>query len=307
MDYKDYYKTLGVERTATPEEIKKTYRKLALKYHPDRNRGNKEAEEKFKEINEAYEVLGDKAKRARYDQLGTSYSQYQQRGGSPGGFDWSQWYSGTSGGRTTQVDMGDLNDMFGGGFSDFFSAIFGGMPQQTTTRTRGQSTRPQVYEQPVQITLEEAYHGTQRLLQIDHRKLEVKIPAGAKSGTKIRVAGAGPANSAGRSSDIYLVMEILPDSRFALEGNDLNTEIPVELYTAVLGGSVKVPTLAGDVQLTIPAGTQPGQKFRLAGRGMPALRSPSTFGDLFVKIKVEIPRGLSSAQRELFEKLRTTR
>lgn len=308
MEYKDYYNVLGVERTATPEEIKKTYRKLALKYHPDRNRGNKEAEEKFKDINEAYEVLSDKQKRARYDQLGESWNQYQQRGGAPGGFDWSQWYTGTPGGRTTQVDMGDFGDMFGGGFSDFFSAIFGGMPQQTrSTRSRTQAARPQAYEQPVQITLDEAYHGTQRLLQIDSRRLEVKIPAGARTGTKVRVAGAGPANSAGRGSDIYLVVEVLPDSRFAIDGNDLNTEIPVDLYTAVLGGSVKVPTLAGDVQLTIPAGTQTGQKFRLSGRGMPLLRTPSTFGDLYVKVKVTIPRNLSNAQKELFEKLRTTR
>lgn len=309
MEYKDYYKILGVERNATPEEIKKTYRKLALKYHPDRNRGNKEAEEKFKDINEAYEVLSDKQKRARYDQLGDSWNQYQQRGGAPGGFDWSQWYTGAPGGRATQVDMGDFSDMFGGGFSDFFSAIFGGMPQQQTrsSRSRAQTARPMVYEQPVQITLDEAYHGTQRLLQIDHRKLEVKIPAGAKTGTKVRVAGAGPANSSGRSSDIYLVVEVIPDSRYAVEGNDLNTEVPIDLVTAVLGGTVKIPTLAGDVQLTIPAGTQPGQKFRLAGRGMPLLRSPSTFGDLYVKIKVELPRNLSNAQRELFEKLRTTR
>lgn len=308
MEYKDYYKTLGVDRKATADEIKKAYRKLAMKYHPDRNKGNREAEEKFKEINEAYEVLGDASKRARYDQFGDSYSQYQARGGAPGGFDWSQWTSGAPGGYSTQVDMGDLEGMFGG-FSDFFSALFGGMPASSSTRTRSrtQPSRPQVYEQPVQITLDEAYHGTTRLLQIDSRKIEVKIPAGAKTGTKVRVAGAGPANSRGQASDIYLVVEVLPDSRFSVDGNDLTTEITVDLYTAVLGGSVKVSTMSGEVQLTIPPGTQPGQRIRLAGRGMPVLKSPGSFGDLYVRVRVEIPRKLSDAQRKLFETLRTTR
>lgn len=308
MEYKDYYKTLGVDRKATSDEIKKAFRKLAMKYHPDRNKGNKEAEEKFKDINEAYEVLSDSQKRSRYDQLGESYSQYQARGGAPGGFDWSQWTTGAPGSYATQVDMGDLDSMFGG-FSDFFSSLFGGMPASSGTRTRTQSrqVQPQAYEQPIQITLDEAYHGTSRLLQIDNRKIEVKIPAGAKTGTKVRVAGAGPSTSRGQSSDIYLVVEVLPDSRFSVDGTDLTTEIPVDLYTAVLGGTTKVSTLAGEVQLTIPAGTQPGQRIRLAGRGLPVLRSAGTFGDLFVRIRVELPRKLTSTQRELFEKLRSSK
>ncbi len=306
MEYKDYYKTLGVERNATPDIIKKAFRKLAMKYHPDRNKGNKEAEEKFKEINEAYEVLSDPQKRARYDQLGDSYSQYQARGGSPGGFDWSQWAT-AQGARGGQVNMGDLDDMFGG-FSDFFSAIFGGMPGSSVrTRTQSQPARPQAYEQPIQITLDEAYHGTRRLLQIDSRRIEVKIPAGAKTGTKVRVSGAGPATSRGQNADIYLVVEVLPDTRYAVDGSDLTTEIPIDLYTAVLGGSVKLPTLAGEVQLTIPAGTQPGQRIRLSGRGMPILRSSGSYGDLYVRVKVELPRKLSAAQRELFDKLRQTK
>ncbi|MRR32991.1 J domain-containing protein, partial [bacterium] len=293
---------------ATPEVIKKAYRKLAMKYHPDRNKGNKEAEEKFKDINEAYEVLSDTKKRARYDQLGDSYSQYQARGGAPGGFDWSQWATGNQGGRTTQVNMGDLDDLFGG-FSDFFSSMFGGMPASGSVRTSTQTqpSRPQAYEQAIQITLDEAYHGTTRLFQVDSRKIEVKIPAGAKTGTKVRVSGAGPVTSRGQSSDIYLVVEVLPDSRYAVDGSDLTTEIAVDLYTAVLGGTVKVATFAGEVQLTIPAGTQPGQRIRLAGRGMPVLRSSGTFGDLYVRIKVELPRKLSGTQRELFEKLRSTK
>ena len=300
MEYKDYYKILGVERNATAEDIKKAFRKLALKYHPDRNKGNKEAEEKFKDINEANEVLSDPTKRARYDQLGASYSDWQARGGNQGNFNWNDWTSATRGG-ATQVDMGDLNDLFGGGFSDFFSSIFGGMPSTATTSRRTSHPRQrQNYEQPIQITLDEAYRGTTRMFQIEQRRIEVKIPAGAATGTKVRVAGGGP----GGNSDLFLVVEVLPDSRYSLNAQDLNTEIKIDLYTAVLGGSVKVSTLSGDVTLTIPAGTQPGQMIRLAGKGMPALRQPNTFGNLLVKIKVEIPKNLSASQRELFEKLR---
>lgn len=299
MEYKDYYKTLGVERNATPEEIKKAFRKLALKYHPDRNKGNKEAEEKFKDINEANEVLSDPQKRARYDQLGASYSDWQSRGGTNGTFNWNDWVSAAAQGQGNQVDMGDLGDLFGGGFSDFFSAIFGGMP--TSTRRQTRTSPRQSYQQKIEITLEEAYHGTTRMLQVENRRLEVKIPAGASTGTKVRVRGGGP----GGNSDIYLIVEVMPDNRFSLNGQDLTTEIKLDLYTAVLGGSVKVSTLSGDVNLSIPAGIQPGQMIRLAGKGMPALRQPSSFGNLYVRVKVELPKNLNAQQKELFEKLRS--
>lgn len=307
MEYKDYYKILGVDKKASDEDIKRAYRKLAMQYHPDRNpEDRKTAEEKFKEINEAYEVLRDHEKRARYDQLGDSYQRWQQTGGSPGSFNWEEWFTGAPGGRTTRVDVEDLFGNFGG-FSDFFSAIFGGMPgstvrQQTSTRQR----QPVAYETPVQITLEEAYRGARRAIQVDGRRLEGKIPPGAKTGTKIRLAGMGPAGPDGRKSDIYLVIEVLPDPRFERKGNDLYGEVTVDLYTAVLGGEVRVPTLSGDVMLTIPPGTQPGQKIRLAGRGMPDIHNPNNFGDLYVTVKVQIPRQLSHKQRELFEQLRNS-
>lgn len=301
MEYKDYYKILGVERNASAEEIKKTFRKLAMKYHPDRNKDNKEAEEKFKEINEAYEVLSDPKKRERYDQLGSSYSRWQQRGNDPDNFNWNEWSTGRAG---QQVDMGDFADIFGGGFSDFFSAIFGGMPVGETRRQSRSRAQPMTYQQQVEITLEEAFRGTQRTFQVDKRKIEVKIPAGAKTGTKIRVAGGGPASSGGQSSDLFLVVRVIPDDRFILDGEDLISEIKIDLYTAILGGSVQVYTFAGNVNLTIPSGTQPGQKFRLAGRGMPLLKSPKSYGNLYVKIKVEIPKNLTTSQRELFEKLK---
>jgi len=296
MEYKDYYKTLGVDRSASADDIKKAFRKLAMKYHPDRNKGNKEAEEKFKDVNEAYEVLSDPQKRARYDQLGASYSDWQARGGNTGNFNWNDW---ATAGRGAQVDMGDLNDLFGGGFSDFFSTIFGGMPvggRRQTTRT---SPR-QSYQQKVAITLDEAYRGTTRMFQVENRRIEVKIPAGAKTGTKVRVAGGGP----GGNSDLYLVVELLPDPRFSIDGQDLSTEVKIDLFTAVLGGSVNVATLSGNVTLTIPAGTQPGQMIRLAGKGLPDVRHPDQHGNLYVRIKVELPKNLTPKQRDLFEKIR---
>lgn len=304
MEYKDYYKILGVEKSAPAAEIKKAYRKLAMKYHPDKNPGDKAAEDKFKEINEAYQVLGDEQKKARYDQLGDSYFRYQQNGGAPNGFNWDQWYSG-SGGRqnTRQVNMDDLGGMFGG-FSDFFRAIFGensGMYGSQPNPGRGRPAAPQAMQQAVSISLSEAYHGATRTLQAGQRRLEVKIPPGSKTGTKVRVP-AGSAAS-GLQSDLYLVVDVTADDRFERKENDLYTDIQVDLYTAILGGQAIVPTLSGNVTLTIPPGTQPGQTFRLAGRGMPLLKDRNKTGDLYARVKVQIPRKLTDTERDLFNKL----
>lgn len=303
MEYRDYYKILGVERSASAEDIKRAYRKLAMKYHPDRNPGNKGAEDKFKEINEANEVLSDPQKRSRYDQLGQSYNQWQQTGAAPGGFRWEDWFA-QNGGGNVRVDSSGYGDVFGG-FSDFFSAIFGGMPVSSTRpQTRRSPSATPTYEQPVSITLQEAFTGTQRILQIGERRLEVKIPAGAATGTRVRVAGTGPAGPDGRASDIYLVVDVKPDEKFERKGENLYTDTGVSLFDAILGGEAHVDTLSGKVVLTIPAGTQPGQTFRLSGRGMPHLRAPQTFGDLYVRVNVQIPRKLNAHQRELFEELR---
>ena len=317
MDYKDYYKILGVERSANADEIKKAYRKLAMKYHPDRNQGNKQAEDTFKEINEAYEVLSDPQKRNRYDQLGDSYNSWQ-RGGAQGGFDWNDWINQAQqqagrGGATYRVDSTGFEDIFSGGFSDFFNAVFGGMaggvPRSSprgsastvrTTRLDPRKAAPRSIERNVSISLDEAFRGTQRILQVDSRRLEVKIPPGAGNGTKVRVAGGNPN---GLKQDIYLLIELLPDARFERKGDDLHCEVPIDLYTAILGGQINVGTLSGNVMLKIPSGTQPGQTFRLAGRGMPHLRNSQTFGDLYAKVKVQLPKTLSTRQRELFEQL----
>jgi curved DNA-binding protein len=304
MDYKDYYKILGVERSASADEIRKAYRKLALKYHPDRNPGNKSSEDSFKDINEAYQVLSDDQKRARYDQLGSAYSSWQQRG-APGDFNWGDWFSrgGNSGG--TRVNVEDLNEMFGGGgdlFSDFFRSIFGGAGASSGTFRQAQGgtpgrARPSTgYQQPVTISLPEAFNGTMRQVQSESRRMEVKIPPGVRTGSKVRVASAGP-----QGTDLYLVIEVAPDSRFERDGNDLKTTASVDAFTAILGGEAEVETMLGKVKLTIPAGTQPEQVFRLAGRGMPHLKNRDEKGDLFVRLKVQVPRNLSAKQRELLE------
>jgi curved DNA-binding protein len=313
MEYRDYYKVLGVDRTATKEQIKKAYRSLALKYHPDRNQGDKQAEEKFKELNEAYQVLSDPEKRTRYDALGESYNRYQQRGGAPGGFNWEDWYARGAPGQTygspgnVQFDMGDLNDFLKGGFSEFFTRIFGGSPDYARTQAGSQARRSQIekpsFEQELEITFQEAYQGTTRRLEMDGHRLEVKIPRGAKTGTRVRVADVIPTAEQGKKGDLFLVIRVIEDPKYERKGDNLTTEVPVDLYTAVLGGEIPVETLSGKVVLTIPAGTQPGQTFRLAGRGMPHLRTPDVFGDLLARVKVVIPRNLTQKERELFMEL----
>ncbi len=313
MDYKDYYKILGVDRKASEDEIKKAYRKLALKHHPDRNPGDKKAEEKFKEINEAYQVLSDSQKRARYDRLGDSYSTWQQRGAPGGGFNWEDWYVGQQNG-AGQVNMA-WDDILGGNFSDFFRSIFGGQPassggrRRTTTQYANRSAQQSqpAAEQPVTISLQEAFTGVNRYFDIQGSRKEVKIPAGARTGTKVRLKNAIPAGVDGTPRDVILVLTVTPDPRFERQDDDLTADIGIDLYTAVLGGEVTVPTLSGNVVLTIPPGTQPGQSFRLAGKGMPHLSHPAQRGDLFARVKVHIPRNLSAREHELFQELSKAR
>jgi curved DNA-binding protein len=312
MEYKDYYEVLGVDRKASDEEIKRTYRKLALKYHPDRNPDDSKAEDKFKEINEAYQVLSDPEKRARYDQLGASYRHWQQRGGPSEGFNWDDWVTWSPGSGNVRVEVRDLDDLFGGGvggFSDFFQSIFGGMPDVRTSAAgraapSGRVTTP-AYQHQVDISLYEAFHGAMRRIEFDGHRLEVKIPPGARTGTKVRVAGA-MALPDGRKEDLYLLIHVADDPNFERKGNHLYADVDVDLYKAVLGGEVPVRTLGGNIMLTIPPGTQPGQSIRLSGQGMPHLRDPQKRGDLFVRVRVKIPRRLTSEQKELFEKLAGT-
>jgi curved DNA-binding protein len=293
MEYKDYYKILGVDRKASDDEIRKAYRKLAKQYHPDYNPNNKQSEDRFKEINEAYEVLSDAKKRSTYDRLGSDYSQWQRRG-NPGDFDWSRYGGGFPGG--TRVNMDDLNEMFGGsgginGFSDFFQTIFGMGGARNAARSQ-----PQGYQQELEISIEEAYKGTTRRIQTEGKEKQVRIPAGVRTGSKVRVAGAGP-----NGLDLYLIVNVTDDARFERRGYDLHTTATVSVFTAILGGDADVETFEGTIKLNIPAGTQPEQVFRLAGRGMPHLNNTKEKGDLFVRVKVQIPKYLSAKQRELLE------
>lgn len=297
MKYRDYYKILGVSKNATAGEIKKAYRKLARQYHPDVNPGNKKAEEQFKEINEAYEVLADPKKRARYDQLGSSYREWQRRG-TPGGFDWGQWSS-------SRVEYGSaFDDLFSpGGFSDFFNTIFGGMGMGST-RARTVSRRGQDHTQPIDVTLEEAYTSTLRVLQVDGKQLEVKIPSGVKTGSRVRVRGQGGAGQAGGPrGDLYLKIRVISHPTLERVGDDLYCDVSVDLYTAILGGLASVSALKGPLTLKIPPETQNGRTFRLKGQGMPSLKHKGVYGDLFVKVQVNLPQGLSEKEKDIFQQL----
>jgi curved DNA-binding protein len=320
VEYKDYYDILGVSRDADEKEIKRAFRRMARKHHPDVNPGDSEAEDRFKEINEAYEVLSDPEKRQKYDQFGHAYKDWERRGGQSGDFNWGQWGGGAPGGQRVNVQYGspeDLQDLFGDAspFSDFFTNLFGGMGGGAAPggagRPRGgyqRQARPrrgQDLEQEVEISLEEAYHGSTRLLQKDGRRLQVKIPPGAATGTRIRMAGeGGPGAAGGQAGDLYLRVRVADDPRFEREGADLHTTVEVDLYTAVLGGKARVETPSGPVMLTIPEGTQNGQTFRLKGKGMPRLRQPEQHGDLYAEVEAQLPEELTPRQRELFQSLR---
>ncbi|HHB90645.1 MAG TPA: J domain-containing protein [Anaerolineae bacterium] len=328
MEYKDYYKILGVPRNATEKEIKKAYRKLARQYHPDANPNDPTAEEKFKEINEAYEVLSDPEKRKRYDQFGAQWKNFTSAGGRPEDF-WQQWQAsaGAPGGASYRtVSPEEFEEIFGGagGFSDFFEALFGmggrrgartggfedifGGAYTTGAGTRARPVRGRDIEHPVDITLEEAYRGTTRVLQMNGERIEVKIPRGVKTGSRVRVAGKGePGRNGGKPGDLYLKINVLPHPQFQREGDNLRLKLPVDLYTLILGGEVQVPTLDRPVVLTIPPETDNGKIFRLRGKGMPNLKRPDQHGDLYVEVSAKLPKNLTEQEKELFRQLRALR
>ncbi len=317
MEYKDYYQTLGVSKDAKPEEIKKAYRKLARQYHPDVNPDDPKAEEKFKEINEAYQVLSDDDKRKKYDQFGSQWKQYQRTGGRPEDFDWSQWAArGQPGGAQYRtVSQEEFEQMFGGGlggFSDFFETLFGGMggmrgARRTARRPGAQPAgRGRDIEHPVQISLEEAFHGTTRLLSFEGgRRIEASIPPGVKSGSKVRLSGQGAEGARG-AGDLFLRVEVWPHPRFERQGDDLYVDQPIDFFTALLGGEVKVATIDKEVQLTVPPESDSGKTFRLKGLGMPRLGKPSERGDLYVSLQIQVPKDLTAEQKKKFRELQQT-
>ncbi len=322
MDYKDYYKVLGVSKDAAEKDIKAAYRKLARKLHPDVNPNDKNAEQQFKEVNEAYEVLGDAEKRKKYDALGANWQEYEQyqRAGGGAPFTWGDMggsNGGRGGGRSSYrtATPEEFEQIFGdlGGASDFFRTFFGGgfggAGGFSGRGASGANLRGHDIEQPVQVTLEEAYAGTKRLLQKDGKKIEVDIKPGVRTGSRVRLAKQGGQGAGGGSAgDLFLNIEVLPDARFERNGDDLTVETPVDLYTALLGGEVAVPTPKGaSLLLKIPPETQNGKSFRLANKGMPKLNEPNAFGNLFARVKIILPEKLSKQEQELFRELAALR
>jgi curved DNA-binding protein len=321
MEFKDYYATLGVPKTATAKEMKQAYRKLARKFHPDVNPGDKKAESRFKEINEAYEVLGDPEKRKKYDELGANwrmYEQAQQAGEYPGGPGYQQWnvnVGGGPGGGFRTIDEEEMHRIFGDAdpFSDFFKTFFGGMgAEPRTSRPRGRAQRiraGQDLEHEIELSLEDALRGVTRRLSLHHagqtRTIDVRIPAGVGEGSRIRVAAEGePGMGGAPAGDLYLRVHMRPHTQFERRGRDLHTRVAVPVTTAVLGGAADVSTLSGGhLRLKIPAGTQNGQVFRLKGQGMPAVGKPDERGDLFAAVDIQVPRELSAEQRKHYEAL----
>lgn len=302
MEYKDYYKILGVDKHASQEEIKKAYRKLAVKYHPDKNPDDKAAEEKFKDVAEAYEVLKDPEKRKQYDTLGANWKQYQQGGD----FDWSQ-FGGRRAGNQVHFE-GDLGDIFGNsGFSDFFEQFFGGFGQ---ARSGGHGFQQQFPGQDLQaeisISLQEAYTGTTRMLNINGNKIRIKLKPGMADGKTLKIKGKGaPSVQGGPAGDLYLKIHVAEDPRFERKGDNLYTELPVDLYTALLGGEAEVNTLSGKVKVKITKGTENGKVLRLKGLGMPSENQQK--GNLYATVKVQLPKKLSPEEEDLFKKLKEMR
>jgi curved DNA-binding protein len=321
VEFKDYYETLGVTKTATDAEIKRAYRRLARKHHPDLNQGDKTAEARFKEINEANEVLGDPDKRKKYDELGANWRTYENAGPGrpPGGGQagWSGPFGGGTGGATYRTMSPDeMRDVFGTDdpFSDFFHTFFGGVAggagSAGARQGRSRKTRGHDLEHAVDLTLEEAFTGATRRLVISRdgaeRTVDVRIPAGVRDGAKVRASGeGGPGQHGGTAGDLYLVVRLLPHARFERRGQDLYVRLPVPVTTAVLGGEVTVPTLAGTtLRLKVPEMTRGGRVFRLRGHGMPAVRKPDVRGDLYATAEIQIPGDLSPEARAHFEALR---
>jgi len=316
VEYKDYYKTLGVKKDATAADIKKAYRKLARQYHPDVNK-SADSSKKFKEVNEANEVLSDPDKRKRYDQLGPDWERYAQgggpttqRGGNGGGFQWA--YTGTPGANPFEAGESDFSDFFRSVFGSGAMGGVGGFGQETGSAGRRRTSRAaraadMEMEHPIEVTLPEAYKGAERILELEGtggntRRLTVKIPAGVREGQRIRLAGQAHAGSNGDpAGDLYLKVKVKSDPRFMRDGDDLRMELPVALHEAMLGAEVTVPTLKGRVSLRIPPETQNGRTIRLAGQGMP--RPGGGYGDLFVTVKVVLPTKLSDKERECIGEL----
>ena len=307
MTYKDYYKVLGVPNTATQEEIKKAYRVLALKYHPDKTKGSKSAEDKFKEVNEANEVLSDPEKRKKYDQFGQDWKHYQEAGAQTGGFDWSKYAAG-QGGQARQMSPEEFNAMFGEeGAGSIFDLLFGQRGGSRRGR-RSAAISGEDLNAETTLSLEEVYKGSTRLINLDGQTIRVTIKPGIADGQDLRIPGkGGPGMNGGPSGDLYLTIRVSRHPEFERKGNDLYRDLPVDVYTAVLGGKTEVKTLKDAIKVNIAKGTQNGTELRLKGLGMPVYGKKDEYGNLIVKVVIQIPQNLSEAEVDLFKKLAAIR
>lgn len=303
MAYIDYYKILGITKTASQDDVKKAYRKLARKYHPDLNPNDKEAEKRFKEINEANEVLSNPENREKYDKYGENWkhgedyekAQQQQRSSQSGGF----------GGGFSGADFGESED-----FSDFFQNMFGSGGGGFGRSSRGSSSgkfKGQDIQGELNLTLQDAATSHQQTFDVNGNKVRITVPAGVYDGQQIKLKEHGsPGYNGGPNGDLYITFNIVPDSQFERIGDDLKTKVEVDLYTAVLGGDVHVRTLNGDVKLKVKPETQSGTTVRLKGKGFPVYKKEGAFGDLFVTYEVKIPTNLTEKQKELFQQLKNS-
>jgi len=305
MEFKDYYKIIGVDRNASQDEIKKKYRKLALRYHPDRNPGDKAAEEKFKEITEAHEVLSDPEKRKKYDALGANWKQYQTKGRGFEDF-FSQFGGGKPGGTSFEFS-GNFSDLFGNvsGFSDFFEGFFGRGGGKGRSYRSHQQAKGQDCEAVLYITLEDAFKGTNKEVLIDGKKLRIKINPGTKDGKKLRLRNQGAATAGvGERGDLYLTIKIEKHPFYEIDGHDLYYDLFIDFTTAALGGKKKIKTIDGkSVNIKIPEGTDSGRLFRIGNMGMYKSEKKTDRGDMIVRVKVETPKNLSKDEKVLFKRL----
>ena len=289
---RDYYTVLGVSKTASEDEIRKAFRKLAVKFHPDKNPGNKEAEEKFKELNQAYEVLSDPEKRKKYDRYGENWNRMNESqfaGGGPG--ERSYRYEGNA------ADFGDAGD-----FSDLFESFFSAGGSRQKGKRKGQDQQAEM-----SITLDEAYHGTAKVVEINNEKIRIKLKPGTYEGLSIRLAGKGSAGrNNGPAGDLYITIHVLPDPHVVREGDHLRQAFTIDLFAAVLGTEQEVSTISGKLRLKIPPGTQNGKIFRIKGKGMPVYNEVGKSGDLLLVAQVQIPENLTAEQKELFRQLQVS-
>lgn len=293
MEFIDYYKVLGVDKNATQEDIRKAYRKLARKHHPDLNPNDKEAHKKFQQINEANEVLSDPEKRKKYDQYGKDWQHAEQ-------FEQARQSQQRSRGFDREAFSGDFRDS---GFSDFFTSMFGDMGE---SHFRGRQTkfRGEDYHAELQLNLTDVYKAHQQVLTVNGKNIRITIPAGVENGQQIKIKGyGGEGVNGGPHGDLYITFHVINNTKFKRKGNDLHTDVDLDLYTAVLGGQVTIDTLDGKVKLTVKPETQNASRIRLKGKGFPIYKKEGEFGDLFLTFHIKIPTNLTPRQKELFEQL----